>query len=168
MTENLFLFIGDNLNQFLSNSAFLNMTPGHIIMILLGIAFIYFAIAREMEPLLLIPIGFGIIIGNIPFSTGFLLGINEDGSVLNYLYLGVIKSIYPSLIFLGIGAMTDFSSLIANPKLILIGIAAQLGIFGAFSLSMALGFTPSHAGSYQHYWWRRWHYIHFPFFKACS
>lgn len=147
MTENLFLFIGDNLNQFLSNSAFLNMTPGHIIMILLGIAFIYFAIAREMEPLLLIPIGFGIIIGNIPFSTGFLLGINEDGSVLNYLYLGVIKSIYPSLIFLGIGAMTDFSSLIANPKLILIGIAAQLGIFGAFSLSMALGFTPSHAGA---------------------
>ena len=147
MTENSFQNIGDNLHQFLANAAFSNLTIGHIIMILLGLAFIYFAITREMNPLLLIPIGFGIIIGNIPFSSGFLLGINEDGSVLNYLYLGVIKSIYPSLIFLGIGAMTDFSSLIANPKLILIGIATQLGIFGAFSIAMALGFSPSHAGA---------------------
>ena len=147
MTENSFQTIGDNLHQFLANSAFFNLTPGHIIMIFLGLAFIYFAITREMNPLLLIPIGFGIIIGNIPFSTGFLLGINENGSVLNYLYLGVIKSIYPSLIFLGIGAMTDFSSLIANPKLILIGIATQLGIFGAFAIAMALGFSSSHAGA---------------------
>ena len=147
MTGNSYQTIGDNLHQFLANSAFSNLTTGHIIMILLGLAFIYFAITREMNPLLLIPIGFGIIIGNIPFSTGFLLGINENGSVLNYLYLGVLKSIYPSLIFLGIGAMTDFSSLIANPKLILIGIATQLGIFGAFAIAMAMGFTPAHAGA---------------------
>jgi len=147
MAENTFQIIGDNLNQFLTNSAFSSLTPGHIIMIIIGLAFIYFAITREMNPLLLIPIGFGIIIGNIPFSTGLLLGINEDGSVLSYLYLGVIKSIFPSLIFLGIGAMTDFSSLIANPKLILIGIATQFGIFGAFSIAMALGFSPSHAGA---------------------
>lgn len=147
MTENVFLFIGNDLTQFISNSAFSNLTPGHIIMILLGAAFIYFAITKEMEPLLLVPIGFGIIIGNIPFSTGFLLGIGEDGSVLNYLYLGVTKSIYPALIFLGIGALIDFSSLIANPKLILIGIAAQLGIFGAFSLAMLLGFDPAQAGA---------------------
>jgi oxaloacetate decarboxylase beta subunit len=147
MAVNSFQNIGDNLHQFLANSAVSNLTSGHIIMILIGLAFIYFAITKEMNPLLLIPIGFGIIIGNIPFTTGFLLGVNEDGSVLNYLYLGVTKSIYPSLIFLGIGAMTDFSSLIANPKLILIGIATQLGIFGAFALALALGFTPSHAGA---------------------
>ena len=147
MAENSFQIIADNLNQFLANSAFSNLTTGHIIMIIAGLAFIYFAITREMNPLLLIPIGFGIIIGNIPFPTGFLLGVNEDGSVLSYLYLGVIKSIYPSLIFLGIGAMTDFSSLIANPKLILIGIATQLGIFGAFSIAMALGFSPAHSGA---------------------
>ena len=147
MADNTFQNVGDNLNQFLANSAFSNLTIGQIIMIIVGLAFIYFAITREMNPLLLIPIGFGIIIGNIPFSTGFLLGINEDGSVLSYIYLGVAKSIYPSLIFLGIGAMTDFSSLIANPKLILIVFATQLWIFGAFSIAMALGFSPSHAGA---------------------
>lgn len=147
MTENVILFISNDLTQFISNSAFANMSPGNIIMILLGAAFIYFAITKEMQPLLLVPIGFGIIIGNIPFSTGFMLGINEEGSVLNYLYIGVIKGVYPALIFLGIGALIDFSSLIANPKLILIGIAAQLGIFGAFSLAMALGFAPAQAGA---------------------
>jgi sodium ion-translocating decarboxylase beta subunit len=147
MTANTFQLIEDNLQQFLSQSAFSNLTTGHVIMIIVGLAFIYFAITREMNPLLLVPIGFGIIIGNIPFNTGFLLGIYEEGSVLNYLYLGVTKSIYPSLIFLGIGAMTDFSSLIANPKLILIGIAGQLGIFGAFAIAMVLGFSPSHAGA---------------------
>jgi len=147
MADNTFQNVGDNLNQFLANSAFSNLTIGQIIMIIAGLAFIYFAITKEMNPLLLIPIGFGIIIGNIPFSSGFLLGINEDGSVLSYLYLGVVKSIYPSLIFLGIGAMTDFSSLIANPKLILIGFATQLGIFGAFSIAMALGFSPAHSGA---------------------
>jgi carboxybiotin decarboxylase len=147
MADNTFQNVGDNLNQFLANSAFSNLTLGQIIMIIAGLAFIYFAITKEMNPLLLIPIGFGIIIGNIPFSSGFLLGINEDGSVLSYLYLGVVKSIYPSLIFLGIGAMTDFSSLIANPKLILIGFATQLGIFGAFSIAMALGFSSAHAGA---------------------
>jgi oxaloacetate decarboxylase beta subunit len=147
MTENVFLFIGNDLTQFISNSAFANMTLGNIIMILLGAAFIYFAITKEMQPLLLVPIGFGIIIGNVPFATGFLLGINEDGSVMNYLYFGVIKGLYPALIFLGIGALIDFSSLIVNPKLILIGIAAQLGIFGAFALAMALGFAPAQAGA---------------------
>jgi sodium ion-translocating decarboxylase beta subunit len=147
MAETSLQNIGDNLHQLLANSAFSTLSGGNIIMIVVGLVFIYFAITREMNPLLLVPIGFGIIIGNIPFTTGFLLGVNEDGSMLNYLYLGVIKNIYPSLIFLGIGAMTDFSSLIANPKLILIGIATQLGIFGAFSIAMALGFAPSDAGA---------------------
>ena len=97
--------------------------------------------------MLLIPIGFGMLIGNIPFTPGFQIGIYEEGSVLSYLYLGVVKGFYPPLIFLGIGAMTDFSSLISNPKLVLIGAAAQFGIFAAYLCAIALGFTPAEAGA---------------------
>jgi len=97
--------------------------------------------------MLLVPIGFGILVGNIAFSPGYQIGIYETGSVMNYLYFGVLQGIYPPLIFLGIGAMTDFSALISNPKLILIGAAAQLGIFGAYSVALALGFSPSEAGA---------------------
>ena len=86
--------------------------------------FVYLGVAKEFEPLLLIPIGFGIIVGNMPGVAQQGLGVMNEGSVLNYLYFGVSKSIYPSLIFLGIGAMTDFSTLIANPRLILLGAAA--------------------------------------------
>ena len=107
-------------------------TPGHLIMILVGLLFIFLAIKYEFEPMLLIPIGFGILIGNIPFKdAGLQVGIYEQGSVLNILYQGVTSGWYPPLIFLGIGAMTDFSALISNPKLMLIGAAAQFGIFGA-------------------------------------
>lgn len=97
--------------------------------------------------MLLVPIGFGILVGNIAFLPGYKIGIYESGSVLNYLYFGVIQGVYPPLIFLGIGAMTDFSALISNPKLILIGAAAQLGIFGAYCAALALGFSPSEAGA---------------------
>jgi oxaloacetate decarboxylase beta subunit len=97
--------------------------------------------------MLLVPIGFGILIGNVPFYPGLQIGIYEQGSVLNYLYFGVMKGIYPPLIFLGIGAMTDFSALISNPKLMLIGAAAQVGIFGAYMASLALGFLPEQAGA---------------------
>ncbi|MGD9977634.1 MAG: sodium ion-translocating decarboxylase subunit beta [Bacteroidales bacterium] len=142
-----FSFLLENLSQFFSYTGFSNFTPGHGIMILFGLAFIYLAIAKEYEPLLLIPIGFGVIIGNIPFTPGFQIGIYEDGSVLNYLYFGVLKGIYPPLIFLGIGAMTDFSALISNPKLMLIGAAAQLGIFGAYMAALLLGFSPEEAGA---------------------
>ncbi len=140
-------FVGDHLSQFLSYTAFANFTIGHGIMMLIGLIFIYLAIAREYEPLLLVPIGFGILIGNIPFFPGLKVGIYESGSVLNYLYFGVLQGLYPPLIFLGIGAMTDFSALISNPKLILIGAAAQLGIFGAYGISMALGFTAAESGA---------------------
>jgi len=142
-----FSFLMENLNQFLSFTGFANFTIGHGIMILVGIFFIYLAISKEFEPMLLVPIGFGIVIGNIPFSPGYQIGIYESGSVLNYLYFGVLKGIYPPLIFLGIGAMTDFSALISNPKLMLIGAAAQLGIFGAYILSLVLGFSPQEAGA---------------------
>lgn len=143
----LLSFIADNLNQFLSYTAFAHVTAGHLIMICIGLAFIWLAIAKEYEPLLLVPIGFGILVGNIAFPPGFQIGIYESGSVLNYLYFGVLNGIYPPLIFLGIGAMTDFSALISNPKLMLIGAAAQLGIFGAYAIALLLGFSPSEAGA---------------------
>ncbi|MCB0153172.1 MAG: sodium ion-translocating decarboxylase subunit beta [Anaerolineae bacterium] len=104
-------------------------------MIVVGCLFIYLAIAKEYEPLLLVPIGFGILVGNMPIplpteigGRALGIGIYEPGSVLNNLYFGVVSGIYPPLIFLGIGAMTDFSSLISQPKLILLGAAAQVGI----------------------------------------
>lgn len=142
-----FDFIIEHLMQFLQFTAFANMTIGHIIMICVGLIFIYLAIAKEFEPMLLIPIGFGILVGNIAFAPGYQIGVYESGSVLNYLYFGVLYGIYPPLIFLGIGAMTDFSALISNPKLILIGAAAQLGIFGAYCLALALDFSPTEAGA---------------------
>jgi oxaloacetate decarboxylase beta subunit len=143
----LFNFIVEHIAQFLHFTAFANMTIGHIIMICIGLYFIYLAIAKEFEPMLLVPIGFGILVGNVAFAPGYQIGIYESGSVMNYLYFGVLNGIYPPLIFLGIGAMTDFSALISNPKLILIGAAAQLGIFGAYCLALALGFSPTEAGA---------------------
>lgn len=139
----------DGLTQFWNYTSFSNITLGHVVMILVGILFIYLAIKKEYEPLLLIPIGFGILVGNIPFveNVGLQIGIYEKGSVLNYLYFGVLQGIYPPLIFLGIGAMTDFSTLLSNPKLILIGAAAQIGIFLTLVSAIALGFTPEEAAS---------------------
>lgn len=128
------------IKNFMGYTGFANVTFAHIAMIMVGLAFIYLGIQYNYEPLLLIPIGTGILIGNIPFVAGNQIGIYEDGSVLNYLYFGVIKGIYPPLIFLGIGAMTDFSSLISNPKLMLLGAAAQLGVFITFIGAIALEF----------------------------
>ncbi len=135
------------IKNFFSYTGFANATLGHIAMLIVGLFFIIIAIEYNYEPLLLIPIGTGIIIGNIPFVPGFQIGIYEDGSVLNYLYYGVVKGIYPPLIFLGIGAMTDFSSLISNPRLMLLGAAAQVGIFLTFLGALMLGFAPPEAGA---------------------
>lgn len=140
-------FIGQNLREFWSITGFANATWGHIVMIAVGLFFLYLGIKHKMEPMLLVPIGFGILIGNIPFHDGMQIGVYEEGSVLNYLYFGVKNGIYPPLIFLGIGAMTDFSALISNPKLMTIGAAAQLGIFGAYVVSLAFGFTAAEAGA---------------------
>ncbi len=141
----------NGLSRFFEYSGFKNAKRGNLIMIVVGLFFIFLAIKYDYEPLLLIPIGTGIIIGNIPFyqAEGFnlQLGIYQEGSVLNYLYFGVVKGIYPPLIFLGIGAMTDFSSLISNPRLMLLGAAAQLGIFLTFIGALALGFAPPEAGA---------------------
>lgn len=147
MDTGFFQFMGESLAQFWSYTAFANFTIGHLVMIAIGLVFIYLAIAKEYEPMLLVPIGFGILIGNIPFVPGLKIGIYETGSVLNYLYFGVSQGVYPPLIFLGIGAMTDFSALISNPRMVLIGAAAQVGIFGAYAFALALGFTPNEAGA---------------------
>ena len=139
------------IQKFIKYSGFNNATPGHLIMIVVGLFFIFLAIRYEYEPLLLIPIGVGIIIGNIPFyqsdGINLQLSVYQEGSVLNYLYFGVIKGIYPPLIFLGIGAMTDFSSLISNPRLMLLGAAAQIGIFLTFLGAIYLGFNLPEAGA---------------------
>lgn len=140
-------FLIENLENFWGFTGFYNATPEHFVMLLIGLLFIFLAIKYEFEPLLLIPIGFGMLIGNIPFSEGFSIGIYEEGSVLNILYQGVQKGWYPPLIFLGIGAMTDFTALISNPKLMLIGAAAQTGIFAAYMASLQLGFDPAQAGA---------------------
>jgi len=139
----------EGLQHFLSYSGFANVTVGHLIMIAAGLFFIYIAITKDYEPLLLVPIGFGIIIGNIPFveNVGLQIGVYEEGSVLNYLYYGVVKGIYPPLIFLGIGAMTDFSAMLSNPKLVILGAAAQVGIFITLLGALFLGFTPLEAAA---------------------
>lgn len=144
---NLGEFFSSGLLEFFNYSAFANIEWGHIIMIIIGIFFISIGILKEYEPLLLIPIGFGILVGNVPFLQGEGIGIYEEGSVLNYLYFGVLYGVYPPLIFLGVGALTDFSALISNPKLILVGASVQLGIFGAYVVALLLGFTPHEAGA---------------------
>ncbi len=139
----------DGINRFFNYTGFANATWGHIIMLVVGLFFIFLAIRFDYEPLLLIPIGVGVLIGNVPFmlDAGLKIGVYEEGSVLNYLYYGVKTGIYPPLIFLGIGAMTDFSSLISNPRLMLLGAAAQVGIFITFLGALTLGFHPAEAGA---------------------
>ena len=143
----------DSLQQFWQFTGFANATWQHLAMICIGLLFIFLGIRKHWEPLLLVPIGFGMIIGNIPLffdpatGEGLRIGVYEEGSVLNILYQGVRQGWYPPLIFLGIGAMTDFSALISQPRLVLIGAAAQMGIFGAYLMALALGFTPNEAGA---------------------
>lgn len=149
--DNALSLAGEGLRKFIRYSGFRNATAGHLIMIGVGLFFIFLAIKYDYEPLLLIPIGMGIIFGNIPFfqaeNLNMQIGIYQEGSVLNYLYFGVLKGIYPPLIFLGIGAMTDFSSLISKPRLMLLGAAAQVGIFLTFLGALALGFHAQEAGA---------------------
>ena len=131
-----------------------------IMYVIIGALF-YLAIVRKFEPLLLLPIAFGMLLANLPGADLYHMDlfIHEDGSPINgqqiieqgnlldFLYLGVKLGIYPSLIFLGVGAMTDFTSLIANPKSLILGAAAQLGVFVAFIGALFLGFTPEQAAS---------------------
>ena len=135
------------LVSFLQASGFALLTPGNAIMMVIGAIFISLAIIKDYEPLLLLPIGFGVIVGNVPHISSMALGVYDQGSVLYYLYFGVSQGIFPPLIFLGIGAMTDFSTMLSNPKLVLLGAAAQMGIFITLIGAMYIGFTAKEAGA---------------------
>jgi carboxybiotin decarboxylase len=137
----------ETLNHFLTTTGFGNLSLGNIVMTIIGSVFITLAIVKHYEPLLLLPIGFGIIVGNIPTIPGMKLSVYDDGSVLQYIYFGVSEGIFPPLIFLGIGAMTDFSTMLSNPKLVLLGAAAQIGIFMTLILALYMGFTGAEAGA---------------------
>ncbi len=139
-------FLTRTISEFWKFTGFYNCEWENLVMLAVGMFFVWLAIKKNFEPLLLVPIGFGMLIGNIPFQSGMEIGIYEEGSVLNILYNGVERGWYPPLIFLGIGAMTDFSALLANPKLMIIGACAQFGIFGAYMLALLCGFDPLSAG----------------------
>ena len=144
------------------SSGLVGMSWRELVMLLLGFFLLYLAIAKKFEPLLLVPIAFGMLLTNLPGAglyhpelwtadpvthTYSYQRILNEGGLLDLLYIGVKAGIFPPLIFLGIGAMTDFSSLISNPKLLLIGAAAQFGIFGAYMIALEIGFDPMQAGA---------------------
>ncbi len=151
----------DIILDFLKTTGFWSMSLGNLVMIVIGIVFIVLAITKDYEPLLLVPIGMGAIVGNIPVIEGMSLSVYDahrwvieggevtyqPGSVLSYLYFGVSQGIYPPLIFLGIGAMTDFSTMLSNPKLVLLGAAAQVGVFLTFFGALYLGFDMKQSGA---------------------
>ncbi len=150
------LNIGEAFVELLYTTGFVTITPGQIIMLLVSFILLYLAIVKKFEPLLLLPIAFGMLLTNLP-GTGLMDApiydpndphkVVQTGGLLYYLYQGVKLGIYPPLIFLGVGAMTDFGPLIANPKTLLLGAAAQFGIFTTFIGAILLGFNPQEAAS---------------------
>ena len=143
----MFDYLAEKATQLFETTAFSGLAPGNVIMMIIGVVFICLAITKHYEPLLLVPIGFGILVGNIPSVAGMPLGVYDDGTVLRYLYFGVEQGVYPPLIFLGIGAMTDFSTVLSNPKLVLLGAAAQVGVFLTYLGALMLSFSPQEAGA---------------------
>lgn len=138
------------IKTIIGESGFAAITWQQCIMIAVACVLVYLAIVKKFEPLLLLPIAFGVLLANLPLAGLMnepLEGSSEPGGLLYYLYLGVKKGIYPSLIFLGIGAMTDFGPLIARPTSLFMGAGAQFGIIAAFILATALGFNPQEAAS---------------------
>ena len=149
-------------DQIVSSSGFANLTPLNAIMLAIGVLFLYMGIVKEYEPLLLVPIGFGILVGNIPLPLQIFNAVSvymidpvtheyvfntTTNSVMGLIYFGVRSGLYPPLIFLGIGALTDFSALLSNPKAVLLGAAAQIGIFVTFLGALRLGFSPADAAA---------------------
>lgn len=128
-------YVVDTIENLLKQTAFFNLSLGNLIMIVVACGFLYLAIGKQYEPLLLLPISFGMLLVNV------YPPIMEDGGLLHYFYLLDEWTILPSLIFLGVGALTDFGPLIANPKSFLLGAAAQFGIFGAYIIAMLIGFN---------------------------
>jgi len=154
--------IQDYADQILGSTGFVNLDYKNIIMLVIGCAFLYLGIVKDYEPLLLVPIGFGILVGNIPLPlqifnsisiymidphTGLYTFNTTGNSVLGVIYYGVKNGIFPPLIFLGLGAMTDFTALLSNPKSVLLGAAAQVGIFATFITAIQMGFSPQSAAA---------------------
>ncbi|MEF8823587.1 MAG: sodium ion-translocating decarboxylase subunit beta [Desulfohalobiaceae bacterium] len=147
----------DKLLMFINSTGFAHLTPGHVVMLLIAMGLLYLGIAKKYEPLLLVPIGFGMLLINIPMTglmaepimevSGGSIKTDEIGGLLYYLYQGDKLGIFPPIIFMGVGALTDFGPLIANPKSLLLGAAAQFGIFSTFLGAIALGFTHPEAAS---------------------
>ncbi len=138
----------DMILDFISSTGFANITLPRLVMIIIACFLLYLGIVKKYEPLLLVPIAFGALIINLPLNTLMQAPQNGDlGGLLYYLSLGVELGIYPPLIFLGVGAMTDFGPLLANPVTLLLGAAAQFGIFATFLGGYYLGFTPEQAGA---------------------
>lgn len=138
----------EKLGDFLQTTGYYNITLGQLLMVAVACVLLYLAIKKQYEPLLLMPIAFGMLLANLPLA-GIMDGPigTQPGGLLHYLYKGVKYGIYPPLIFLGVGAMTDFGPLIANPSTLLLGAAAQFGIFTTLLGALALGFTPQQAAS---------------------
>lgn len=134
-------YIISTLQNLAGQTAFSNLYWGNYVMILVALVFLYLAIAKGFEPLLLVPIAFGMLLSNM------FPGIIEEGGLLHFFYLLDEWSILPSLIFLGVGAMTDFGPLIANPKSFLLGAAAQFGIYAAYFLAIFMGFSGKEAAA---------------------
>lgn len=130
------------IGDFLSSTGFTAVSLQEFLMIAVGCLLLYLGIARKYEPLLLVPIGFGAILVNLP-----LTGLTAEGGLLSYFYFGIESGVFPPLIFLGIGAMTDFGPLLAQPRTFLLGAAAQFGIFGTLLGARALGFDFPEAAS---------------------
>lgn len=151
-------YITNSLVNFLSSTGFAGLTWDTLVMIVIACILLYLAIVKQFEPLLLLPIAFGMLLTNLPgaglFNSDLFAGGHvhwesfvQKGGLLDYLYLGVKLGIYPCLIFLGVGAMTDFGPMLANPKSLLLGAAAQFGIFATYLAAVGLGFTSQEAAS---------------------
>ena len=134
-------YISETLSNLLGQTAFANLSIGNLVMVAVACFFLYLAIAKEYEPLLLLPISFGMLLVNI------YPPIMAEGGLLNYFFKLDEWTILPSLIFMGVGALTDFGPLIANPKSFLLGAAAQFGVFGAYLMAMLLGFSSESAAA---------------------
>lgn len=134
-------YVTNTLENLIGQTAFFHLSIGNLIMIAAACGFLYLAIGKQYEPLLLLPISFGMLLVNI------YPPIMEDGGLLHYFYMLDEWTILPSLIFLGVGALTDFGPLIANPKSFLLGAAAQFGVFGAYLLAMLIGFNDQSAAA---------------------
>lgn len=127
----------EKLSSLWQNTGLYNIEQGQAIMIVVGFLLLYLAIKKGFEPLLLVPIGFGAILSNIPMA-----GIAEPGGILTYLYAGIENGAFPLMIFMGVGAMTDFGPMLANPRTLLLGAAAQFGIFATLLGALALNAIP--------------------------